>query len=219
MFITFEGVSGAGKTLQSEILYNKIKDVNDKVVFTREPGGTQYAEKIRDLVLQGNVKYPESELLMFMAARYEHCMDVICPTIEAGGIVICDRFIDSTIAYQGYTKGISITKIKKLHNIIFEKYKNYISPDLTVILDISVDKMKERLEKRYGNIADKSKMKSKDSFHYNFFVHRRIWAAYQDLSRNRKRYKLISSDSKSIEEVASIIENLVKEKFPKIVFA
>ncbi|WGJ62007.1 dTMP kinase [Wolbachia endosymbiont of Frankliniella intonsa] len=134
MFITFEGIDGSGKTTQSELLANYFKQIHgeNNVVLTREPGGTDFAEKIRGLLLKDNID-PISELLLLISMRREHMKKLILPAIKEGKTVICDRFIDSTIAYQGYGLGVDLSLIRDLHKLVEIKY-----PDITFILDIDV---------------------------------------------------------------------------------
>ncbi|WP_265014891.1 dTMP kinase [Wolbachia endosymbiont (group B) of Camptogramma bilineatum] len=134
MFITFEGIDGSGKTTQSELLTNYFKQIHgeNNVVLTREPGGTDFAEKIRGLLLKDNID-PISELLLLISMRHEHMKKLILPAIKEGKTVICDRFIDSTIAYQGYGLGVDLSLIRDLHKLVEIKY-----PDITFILDIDV---------------------------------------------------------------------------------
>lgn len=135
MFITFEGIDGSGKTTQSKLLVDYFRQIYGKnsVVLTREPGGTDFAEKIRNVLLVNNID-PISELLLFVSTRCEHVKKLILPALEEGKIVICDRFIDSTIAYQGYGFGVSLELIRKLHELVGIKY-----PDITFVLDIDVN--------------------------------------------------------------------------------
>ncbi|QKX03286.1 dTMP kinase [Wolbachia endosymbiont of Litomosoides sigmodontis] len=134
MFITFEGIDGSGKTTQSELLANYLKQIRgeNNVILTREPGGTNFAEKIRGILLKNSID-PISELLLLISMRYEHVKKVILPALKEGKIVICDRFIDSTIAYQGYGLGIDLELIQDLHKLV--KIKR---PNVTFILDIDV---------------------------------------------------------------------------------
>ncbi len=134
MFITFEGIDGSGKTTQSKLLANHFKQIHgeNNVVLTREPGGTDFAEKIRGVLLTNNID-PISELLLLISMRHEHMKKLILPALAEGKIVICDRFIDSTIAYQGYGFGVDLGLIRDLHKLVEIKY-----PDITFILDIDV---------------------------------------------------------------------------------
>ncbi|MBD0391186.1 dTMP kinase [Wolbachia endosymbiont of Pentalonia nigronervosa] len=135
MFITFEGIDGSGKTTQSKLLADYFRQIygENSVVLTREPGGTDFAEKIRNVLLVNDID-PISELLLFVSTRCEHMKKLILPALKEGKIVICDRFIDSTIAYQGYGFGVSLELIKQLHELVGIK-----CPDITFILDIDVN--------------------------------------------------------------------------------
>lgn len=132
-FITFEGIDGSGKSTQLKRLAAKLRDAGRDVVETREPGGSPGAEEIRALVLQGAADRwsAETELLLFTAARRDHLERVIQPALEAGRIVLCDRFADSTRLYQGRSRGDLRRKIDQLHELMIGK-----EPDLTVLIDM-----------------------------------------------------------------------------------
>lgn len=133
MFITFEGGEGSGKTTQAKILVEELQRSGIRAVFTREPGGTELAEKVRGLLLeQGGVENPLTEFLLLMAARHDHVEMLIKPKLREGFIVVCDRFFDSSIAYQGYTKGLDTNLMRKLYSDIFADFK----PHLTFLVDI-----------------------------------------------------------------------------------
>ncbi|NSM56670.1 dTMP kinase [Wolbachia endosymbiont of Atemnus politus] len=156
MFITFEGVDGSGKTTQSELLANHFKQIRgeNRVILTREPGGTDFAEKVRKILLKDDVD-PISELLLLVSMRYEHVKKLILPALKEGKIVICDRFIDSTIAYQGYGLGVDLRLIGDLHELV--KIKR---PDITFILDIDV-------RVGLGRAKDKNKYEEMDINFYD----------------------------------------------------
>ncbi len=156
MFITFEGIDGSGKTIQSKLLANHFKQIHgeNNVVSTREPGGTNFAEKIREVLLTNNID-PISELLLLISMRHEHMKKLILPALAEGKIVICDRFIDSTIAYQGYGFGVDLKLIEDLHRLAGVRY-----PDITFILDIDVKVGLSRAK-------DKNKYEEMDVNFYN----------------------------------------------------
>ncbi len=128
-FITFEGVEGAGKTTQAERLATAL---GPDVVLTREPGGTPVAERIRDIFLTSDGITPMTELLLMAAARAQHVDELIRPALEANRIVICDRFTDATVAYQGYRGGIDLALIHHLNRVA----TGGLTPDITFILDL-----------------------------------------------------------------------------------
>lgn len=136
LFITLEGGEGAGKSTQSRRLKAALEDMGRDVVLTREPGGTPEAEKIRDLLVQrdGGNWTPMAECLLFFAARQMHVETLIKPALADGKIVICDRFTDSTIAYQGYGHGFDIQVIEQIAKLSLGDFK----PDMTFILDLPV---------------------------------------------------------------------------------
>ncbi|MYF97863.1 dTMP kinase [Candidatus Poribacteria bacterium] len=129
LFITLEGVEGAGKTTQVHRLANAI---GENVLVTREPGGTPISEQIRNIFLTDADMSPSTELLLIAAARAQHVTERILPALNAGRIVICDRFSDATIAYQGYRKGIALQQIEKVNHIA----TGGLAPDVTFLLDL-----------------------------------------------------------------------------------
>jgi dTMP kinase len=133
IFITIEGCEGCGKTTQSELLKKYLESKGLTVVLTREPGGSIVAEQVRNILLNPNFNVaPYCELMLYEASRAQHLEDIIKPNLKKGHIVICDRFTDSTIAYQGYGRKLNIAMIEKLNLIATEQKK----PDLTIYLDI-----------------------------------------------------------------------------------
>ena len=132
-FISFEGIDGSGKSTQAKLLAKTLGDLGYDAVLTREPGGSVGAEEIRALVLQGDPDRwsAESEILLFTAARRDHMEKTILPALNAGKIVICDRFADSTRMYQGLSRGDLRNLVDELHNLMIPQ-----DPDLTVLIDL-----------------------------------------------------------------------------------
>ena len=132
-FISFEGIDGSGKSTQAKILAKTLEELGHDIVLTREPGGSLGAEEIRSLVLQGDPDRwsAESEILLFTAARRDHLEKIILPALDAGKIVICDRFADSTRMYQGLSRGDLRTLVDELHSLMIPR-----DPDLTVLIDL-----------------------------------------------------------------------------------
>ena len=137
LFITLEGIEGAGKSSHMQFIAEKLQQAGKDVLLTREPGGTDLGEGIRELLLKNNAEamFAETELLLMFAARAQHVQQVILPAITEGKMVICDRFTDSSYAYQGGGRGISIEKIRQLESWVLSGFK----PDLTLLLDLSVE--------------------------------------------------------------------------------
>ncbi|HPC35419.1 MAG TPA: dTMP kinase [Candidatus Marinimicrobia bacterium] len=146
LLITFEGIDGSGKTTQIEYFMQKCKQENIPVVLFREPGGTPIGEKIREILLSksNSGMFAITELLLYSASRHQLCRELIRPALESGKIVICDRFYDSTTAYQGYGRGIDLDFINLLNRIAADN----LVPDLTFIFDIPITERFRRLGTR-----------------------------------------------------------------------
>jgi len=136
MFISFEGIEGTGKSTQARLLADHLKEKGYRVIQTMEPGGTRISLKIRELLLSMESKAMDhvAELLLYNAARVQHIKEIIGPALERGDIVITDRFSDSTVAYQGYARGIDLQLIDSLDMIATKKLR----PDITILFDIDV---------------------------------------------------------------------------------
>lgn len=157
-FISFEGIDGAGKTTQINILKKKLEDNNKKVMVLREPGGTKITEMIRDIILNStNNISKNSEMLLFLAARAELVNKVIKPALKDNYFVICDRYIDSTLAYQGYGRKINLKIINDLNNFVTSN----ILPACTFYLDIKPQIMNLR---RLGNKNDRMEQSGTEFF-------------------------------------------------------
>lgn len=192
MFITFEGGEGSGKSTHSKLLCDFLRRKGIKVLHTREPGGTSISEKIRKILLDPKNKEMDviSEMLLYMAARAEIIKQKIAPSLKKGNIVICDRFIDATLAYQGYAGGIDISIIKKIGGLVTKN----ISPDVTFFLDIDVKKGLQRS----GRDKDRIERKS-------IFYHKKVRKGYLSIAKKEpKRVKVISSVGKK-EKVQDLI--------------
>lgn len=151
MFITFEGIDGAGKTTQINLLKTYLESKNKEVLSIREPGGLSFSEKIREILLDTKTEINSTtELFLFEAARSELTEKIILPALNENKIVICDRFYDSTSAYQGFGRGINLDDINYLNTVATQK----LVPDLTFYLDIpisqslnrNINKVKDRME-------------------------------------------------------------------------
>jgi len=205
LFITFEGIEGSGKSYQSKKLFKKIKSMKLPVLYTREPGGTAAAEKIRRLILD-DYYYPGSkekfdkytDTLLYMASRNEHVKKKIYPAILKKKIIICDRFIDSTLAYQVYGKGISRNLVNNIHRYILDQIK----PDLTFILKSKISKAMQRLRKR------KNKNRY-DRFTKNFY--HKVQKAFLKIAQTNKRKYIVVDNSFD----TSRTEEIIYKKFIK----
>ncbi|WP_434353216.1 dTMP kinase [Psychrobacter sp. HD31] len=205
-FISFEGTEGVGKTTAINNLCQKLEDAGIEYVHTREPGGSDFAEKLRDILLSPATQINEdTELLLIFAARSDHLANVILPALKAGKWVICDRFVDSSFAYQGFGRSsdnenhaIAMqAKVKQLTADFVEKM-----PDLTLWLDLPVKEGIERAGKR--SAADRFEQEAVDFFE-------RVHQGYQYLAKNEpERFKRISA-SGTAEQVAKRIWQAVNE--------
>ena len=205
LFIVFEGIEGSGKSYQSKILYRNLKKVNKNVVFTREPGGTKAAEIIRKIILKDyfeknkQIKFDRyTDTLLYLAARNEHIKNKITPALKSKKIIICDRFIDSTIAYQVYGKKVSMKFINNIHKQILGKIK----PDITFILKVKPQAFLRRLKKR--------KTRNRyDNFPLKFYI--KAQDAFLKISKNKKNYIVLES-SKNTPALQKKIFEIVKQK-------
>jgi len=198
LFITFEGIEGCGKSYQSLKLYKNLKKNKISAILTREPGGTISAEKIRKVILD-DYFHPDSkekfdkytDTLLYLASRNEHIKNKIKPAIQKKKVVVCDRFVDSTMAYQVYGKKVD----KSLVNFIHNKILNNIKPDLTFILKVSLSKAMKRIKKRKNN-------NRYDKFPVGFY--KKVQKSFLKIGRsNKKRYIILdnSRDSKHVEKI------------------
>lgn len=191
-FITFEGPEGSGKSTQGKLLVEYIKRKGKKAVFLREPGGTRLSEKIRRILLDRSNQgiSPLSEMLLYMAARAQLIQEVIKPALAEGYFVICDRFLDSTIAYQGWGLGVNLFLIEYLGNFLTSE----VEPDLTIFLDVAIKKGLYARGRKLDRIEQRS-----------FAYHRRVHRGYLALvSRYPKRIKIVKTDKDKIKTQAKI---------------
>ena len=205
LFITFEGCEGSGKSTQSKMLQSWFEQQGLPSVITREPGGTETAEQIRNILLDKNIHLETgSQLLLHFASRIEHYKNFIKPNLEKGIHVICDRFLDSTIAYQHYGHGLSLELIHSVHKVLVED----ITPDLTFVLDIGIERHKERLAKR---TSEKDRYESMDEE-----FHKRVINGFEEIAKhNKDRCHLIDS-SQALDSTHSLIVQKTEEYKDKV---
>tara|TARA_Y100000590_G_scaffold274281_1_gene307972 strand:+ start:15257 stop:15904 length:648 start_codon:yes stop_codon:yes gene_type:complete len=208
-FVTFEGIEGSGKSYQSRKLYNNLKKIKISPILTREPGGTKSAEKIRDIILD-DYFHPNSkekfnkytDTLLYLAARNEHVKNKLKPAIKKKKFIICDRFIDSTMAYQVYGKGVS----KKIVEFIHRHILGNIKPDITFILKVNVAKALKRIKKR-------GKKNRYDKFSKNFYT--KVQNAFIKISKSNKKKYIVVDNSNETTETEKIIFNKVYSKIKR----
>lgn len=202
MFITFEGIDLSGKSTQAKLLYNCLRKKKKKVILVREPGGTATSEKIRDILLDKSLKkmFSLTEFLLFSASRHQLTEEVIKPNLKKGYFVICDRYYDSSTAYQGYGGKIEMEIIKRINSIA----SNKLNPDITFFVDID---MKESAKRRYSMKKTKDRMESKKVDYFN-----KVIKGYRSLAKlNRNRFVLLDG-KRTIEELQKDILNTLKKK-------
>ncbi|MEI6080169.1 MAG: dTMP kinase [bacterium] len=158
LFITMEGIEGVGKTTQVNLLYDFLKKKGLDIVLTREPGGLPISEAIRNILLHKDMS-PMTELLLYEAARAEHFDRIISPALDKGQTVLCDRFTDASVAYQGYGRGLDLKLIDQLNSIATRN----VQPDLTFVIDLPVDLAFKRLGTR-GTTPDRFEKLSHDFY-------------------------------------------------------
>jgi dTMP kinase len=201
-FITFEGGEGAGKTSILHSLATRLKDLGYDVVTTREPGGIDIAEKIRHIILNPlhTAMDGRTEALLYAAARRQHLVEKVFPALEQGKIVLCDRFIDSSLAYQGYARDLGIEEVFSINQFAIQN----AMPDLTLFFDIEPQKGLERIaanEDRERNRLDLE----------NIDFHEKVYEAYQLLvQRFPERIHVINADQ-TIEKVAEDSLSLITQ--------
>jgi len=187
-FIVFEGVEGCGKSYQCKKLVNNLKKKKISALLTREPGGTNSAELIRNLILKDYFRKDNTkekfdkytDTLLYLAARNEHIKNKIKPALKKKSIVICDRFIDSTLAYQVYGKKVDINFINNIHKFILDGIK----PNITFVLKVSTDASRRRLNKR------RSKNRY-DNFAQSFY--NKAQKSFLKIAKNKKNYFILNS--------------------------
>ena len=196
LFISFEGVDGSGKSSQLQLLSESLRNSGHDVVTTREPGGTVLAEALRESILHLDVELsPETELLLFAAARAQHVVEVIGPALRRGQWVLCDRFIDSTVAYQGAGLALDETFICSLNRFA----TGGLTPDLTVLLDVPPQIAASRL-----NAAANDRIERRDQ-HF----HRRVREAFLMQAAAEPRRFAVVDGTASLEGIHQTILNLV----------
>jgi len=205
-FITFEGGEGAGKTTQAELLAAALEKAGIETLKTREPGGTFGAEAIRDLVLEGTSDRWSgmTELLLMYAARLDHVEKLIKPALSRGVWVISDRFADSSLAYQGYARGLGADRVKAVHDAVMDGFE----PDLTVLFDMDPVIAQKRVETR-GEDLTRFDAESLD-------FHKTLRSAFSEIAKdNPSRIQIIDADG-TRETVQNSILFAVSKQFPEL---
>ncbi len=198
-FISFEGIEGSGKSTQTKLLAEHLRSTGRNVIETVEPGGTAIGGKIRTLLLDPqNHMDPLTELLLYYASRAQHVKEVISPALKKDTIVITDRFTDSTVAYQGYARGLDMAIINTLNGIVVPETE----PFLTILLDMDVEEGLKR--NRKANKEDRFELETVE-------FHKRVRLGFHQIAKeDPDRVKIVDA-SRSTEEVSREVINIIKE--------
>ncbi len=196
MLISFEGTEGCGKSTLIRNLLKKLGKAKIKAIATREPGGSPVAEKIREIILNNEMD-PLTELFLYESARAEHFEKIIAPALKTKKIVLCDRFIDSTIAYQGFARGLKLPMIETLNKLA----THHRAPDLTFFLDLPVEEGLARATdpNKFEKAGIEFQKKVRKGFLYS-------------IKKNKKRWKVISVKNKTPDEVTEEVFQIIVKK-------
>ena len=207
IFITIEGPDGSGKTTALQQVVPRLQqEMNRKVVATREPGGSPIAEKIRSLILDPSHTDMDSrtEALLYAASRRQHLIEKVLPVLESGDVIFCDRFVDSSIAYQGYARGIGEEGIREINQFATEG----LEPDVTLYIDVpaevGIQRIHANLDEREYNRLDQEKLD----------FHEKVRAGYQQLAKANPERIVVVDGTMSREEVAESCYQIIKNRYP-----
>lgn len=203
MFITFEGPDGSGKSTIIKKVYERLVNDGFDIVLTREPGGTPIAEKIRDIILDNsNIALDaRTEALLYAASRRQHLVEKIRPALKEGKIVLCDRFLDSSLAYQGGGRNLGVQNVLNIN--LFATENTY--PDLTLFFDIDPELGLKRVSQDKKRVADRL-----DNENENF--HEKVYSTFKEIVNTNSQRIITIDASKSIEEVTECAYRTIKEK-------
>jgi dTMP kinase len=202
MFITFEGLDFSGKSTQATILAEKLKRTHSVIHFLREPGGTSISERIRDILLdKDNLEMNDAaELLLFSAARAQLVQEVIVPALQRGEVVVCDRYYDSTTAYQGYGRGLNLEAVHNINRLA----TGGTDPDVTFFVDIPVEEIESR-KRKAGMSFDR--MESSGRAFYE-----RVRNGYREIARREAHRFVVVNGMRSVEQIAREIWQCVDKR-------
>ena len=206
VFISFEGIEGCGKSTQIQFLADTLRAHGREVVMTREPGGTALGQILRKLLLEPITPLaPGAEVLMMLADRAQHIQEVIAPALNANQLVLCDRFLDSTIAYQGYGRKIDLSLLAQLNTFACDGYV----PALTFLLDVPVAEGLRRAQKRRGNeTADHFEVES-------VAFHERVRDGFLSVARAEPHRVRVLYSTRPLDVVRQEIVAIVQQRFAK----
>jgi dTMP kinase len=206
IFITMEGPEGAGKTTITQMLGKALQQEGYQVLLTREPGGVPISEQIREVILNkdNTAMDPRTEALLYAAARRQHLVEVVIPELERGGIVLCDRFIDSSLAYQGHARGLDIEEVYNINKFAIGD----MMPDATLFFDIDPEEGLRRIQSNGEREVNRLDLEALD-------FHKKVCEGYQFIINRWKDRFIIVDAGRTIDEVleetkASLLDFLAK---------
>ncbi len=200
-FITFEGPEGSGKSTQCQLLAEHLVSLSHNVLRVREPGGTEISQQVRQILMDMKNKsmFPATEFLLFSSARAQLVREKIRPHLDGGGIVICDRYYDSSLAYQGYGHGLPLETIRAVTALAADS----LAPDLTLLLDIDPER---GLRRRQTNGAEWNRLDD-----YALAFHKRVRDGFLELAKAEpERWRVLNAD-RGVEEVQQEVRNVIGE--------
>jgi dTMP kinase len=207
LFITLEGPEGSGKTTQIKLLNSYLTEIGYNVVQTREPGGTKVGDRIREILLDSQLEdiKPKTELLLYSASRAQHVTEVIKPALKEGKVVLCDRFSDATLAYQGYGRQINKDLIKGVNEVATGGLK----PDLTFLLDIEPEVglvRAKNLAKDSTEVGIGDRIENED-----LTFHQQVRAGYLNLAKKEERFEVVDA-KQSVDEIFQYLIGKLEER-------
>lgn len=202
-FITFEGPEGSGKTTVIQQVAERLETEYD-VVLTREPGGVKTGEQIREVLLEGDDMDERTEALLFAASRREHLVGKVIPSLDEGKLVLCDRYIDSSLAYQGYARGIGIEEVKSINEFAI----NGLYPDRTIYLDVSVEVGRDRIQKNQRN---QNRLDQED-----VIFHEKVVEGYRKIIHNEPKRFIVIDANRNLEEVVNATYKSISKYLEKL---
>jgi len=206
-FITIEGIEGSGKSTVAEKLSETLKDSGYDVILTREPGGTRVSERIRELLLNPEYKEltPVSELFLYLSARAQLVSEVIGPSLEKGTIVVCDRFMDASVAYQGWARGLGEELVEELNSIAVSG----VVPDITFLLDLPVIEGFKRgpLRREFGGVSKRDRLELEERE-----FHERVREGYLRIARRHTSRVVVVDAMMELGDVMQSVYQTLGEK-------
>ncbi len=209
-FITFEGVEGCGKTTQIRLLAELLTESGFSATLTREPGGCPIADQIRAILLdaENRAMTPMTELMLYAAARAQHVNDVIAPALADGGVVLCDRFCDATVAYQSFGRGLDRSTIDDLNRRACQG----VFPDLTILIDcdpaLGLERARSRIEACSGPREERFELEA-------LAFHQRVRAGYRSLAESEPERFAMIDGAGTVADIAAAIQSAVLARIPE----